>query len=61
MKLAWNRNGAAAGWSAIWALALIAGAFLFKHSSQFYWIESAIFVGAITHILWRTEQRGGCC
>lgn len=61
MILRWNRSGAAAGWSTIWALALIAGAFLFKHNGEFYWIEAAIFVGAITHILWRAEQRGDRC
>lgn len=61
MKLAWSRNEGAAGWSAIWALALIAGAFLFRHSPAFYWIEAPIFVAAITHILWQTEQRGNCC
>lgn len=61
MKLRWHRDGSAAGWSAIWALALIAGAFLFKHSGEFYWIEAAIFAGAITHILWRSDRRGTCC
>jgi hypothetical protein len=61
MKLRWSRNEATAGWSAIWALALIAAAFLFKRSVAFYWVTVPIFVAAVTQILWRTERQGKRC
>lgn len=61
MKLRWSRNGSSAGWSAIWALALIAASFLFKRSVAFYWVTVPIFVAAVTQVIWRADQRGKWC
>ena len=61
MKLRWSRNVSSAGWSAIWALALIAASFLFKRSVAFYWVTVPIFVAAVTQVIWRSEQRGKWC
>jgi hypothetical protein len=46
-------------WSLAWAVALCGTAFWFKRNPTpaWYWIESAIFVGAITHSLWNYERR----
>jgi hypothetical protein len=56
-----RRRDSAVGWSAIWALALLAGAFLFRRSAAFYWIEAPLFVAAITHILWMSDAQARRC
>ena len=43
-------------WSVAWALALIASAILFKGNPAKDWIQSALFVGAITVWLWQSRQ-----
>jgi len=43
-------------WSLVWAFAFIATAFLFKGNPAVYWIESAIFVGAIFCLMWNYER-----
>jgi hypothetical protein len=49
-------------WSMAWALALIASAILFKGNPVKDWIQSALFVGAITFWLWQSRRfaRPGC-
>ena len=44
-------------WSLVWAFALIAAAYVFKGNPAKYWIESGIFVTAITGLLWNYERR----
>jgi hypothetical protein len=43
-------------WSMVWAIALIASAILFKGNPVKDWIQSALFVGAITVWLWQSRQ-----
>ena len=43
-------------WSIIWALAIIASAILFKGSPAKDWIQSALFIGAITGWLWQSQR-----
>jgi len=43
-------------WSLAWAFALIAAAFLFKGYPAKDWIDSALFVGAITCLMWNYER-----
>lgn len=43
-------------WSLVGASVLIATAFLFKGDPAIYWIESAIFVGAIFRLMWNYER-----
>jgi len=47
-------------WSLVWAIALMAAAFLFKHNPAHYWIEATLFVGATTHLMWNYERRRTC-
>jgi hypothetical protein len=47
-------------WSLAWAFAFIAAAFLFKGKPEKFWIESAIFVAAVTHLMWKRERRTRC-
>jgi hypothetical protein len=42
-----------------WAIALIASAILFKGNPVKDWIQSALFVGAITFWLWQSRQLAG--
>lgn len=43
-------------WAIIWALALIASAILFKGNPVKDWIQSALFIGAITFWLWQSRR-----
>jgi len=43
-------------WSMVWALALIASAILFKGNPVKGWIQSALFICAITLWLWQPRQ-----
>jgi hypothetical protein len=47
-------------WSIVWAIALVAAAFVFKHSPALNWVEGTIFVAAITHVLWNARCRPRC-
>jgi hypothetical protein len=38
-------------WSLVWALAIIATAFLFKGNPAEYWIEAGLIVGALTFVV----------
>jgi hypothetical protein len=38
-------------WSIVWALAIIASAFLFKGSPSQPWIESGLVIGALVFVL----------
>jgi hypothetical protein len=42
---------AAIVWSLVWALAIVATAFLFKGNPAEYWIEAALVVGALTFVV----------
>jgi len=42
-------------WAIAWALALIASAILFKGNPVKDWIQSALFVGAVTFWLWQSR------
>lgn len=44
-------------WSLVWASALVAASFLFPSEPAKYWVEPAILVAAITHLLWKWERR----
>lgn len=43
-------------WAIAWALALIASAILFKGNPLKDWIQSALFIGAITFWLWQSAR-----
>ncbi|MGH9593528.1 MAG: hypothetical protein ACRD5L_10585 [Bryobacteraceae bacterium] len=43
-------------WSLGWALAFLASVYIFKGKPGSYWIDSAVMVGATTHILWRSDH-----
>jgi len=43
-------------WSMVWALALIASAILFKGNPVKGWIQSALFICAITFWFWQSRQ-----
>lgn len=43
-------------WSLVWAVAMIAAALLLKGNPAKDWIESVLFVGAVTSILWNRER-----
>jgi hypothetical protein len=43
-------------WSLVWAVAIIATAFIFKGSRAEYWIESALVVGALTFVVLRRQR-----
>jgi hypothetical protein len=38
-------------WSLVWALAIIATAFLFKGNPVEYWIEAGLIIGALTFVV----------
>jgi hypothetical protein len=38
-------------WSLVWALAIIATAFLFKGNPAEHWIEAGLIVGALTFVV----------
>jgi hypothetical protein len=38
-------------WSLVWALAIVATAFLFKGNPAEYWIEAGLIVGALTFVV----------
>ena len=41
-------------WAIAWALALIASAILFKGNPVKDWVQSALFIGALTFWLWQS-------
>ena len=43
-------------WSIAWALAIIGSAILFKGNSMKEWIQAALFIGAITFVLWQSPR-----
>jgi hypothetical protein len=43
-------------WAIVWALALIASAALFKGNAVKDWIQSALFIGALTFWLWQSRR-----
>jgi hypothetical protein len=43
-------------WSLIWAIAMIAAAFVFKRNPANYWIESALVVGALTTVVLKSQR-----
>ncbi len=43
-------------WAIAWALALIASAILFKGNPIKEWIQSALFIGAMTFLLWQSQR-----
>jgi hypothetical protein len=45
------------GWSLVWAVAMIAAAFVFKGNPANYWIESALVVGALTTVVLKSQRR----
>jgi hypothetical protein len=44
-------------WSLVWAVAMIAAAFVFKGNPANYWVESALVVGALTTRVLKSERR----
>lgn len=40
-------------WTTVWALALIASAFLFKGSPVKDWLQAALFIGGMVLLLWQ--------
>jgi hypothetical protein len=38
-------------WSLVWALAILATAFLFKGNPVEYWIEASLIIGALTFVV----------
>jgi hypothetical protein len=47
-------------WSIVWASALVTASFLFRGKPAKYWVEPAILVAAITHLMWKWERRTRC-
>jgi hypothetical protein len=43
-------------WSLVWAVAMIAAAFVFKGNQANYWVESALVVGALTTVVLKTQR-----
>jgi len=43
-------------WSLVWAIAIIAAAFLFKGNPAEYWIESGLVVGALTFVVLKRRR-----
>ena len=43
-------------WAIVWALAIIATAFLFKGKPAEYWIESGLVVGALTFVVLKSRR-----
>jgi hypothetical protein len=43
-------------WSLVWAVAMIAAAFVFKRNPANYWIESALVVGALTTVVLKAQR-----
>jgi hypothetical protein len=43
-------------WAFVFALAMIAAAFLFKGKPSLYWIESALLVGALTFVILKPRR-----
>jgi len=41
----------AIAWSLVWALAIIATAFLFKGNPAEYWIEAGLIIGALAFVV----------
>ena len=56
MKISAKLNMKPILWSIFWASALLAAARFLKGSPALYWIESAIYAGAITTSLWKYER-----
>jgi len=43
-------------WSVVWALAIIAAAFLFKGNPAEYWIEAGLIVGALAFVVLKRRR-----
>jgi len=43
-------------WSLVWAIAIIAAAFLFKGNPAEYWIESGLIIGALTFVVLKRRR-----
>jgi len=43
-------------WSLVFALAMVASAFLFKGNSALYWIEAGLLVAALTFVILKSPQ-----
>ena len=50
-----NHSGTLVLWAVVWALAFIASAILFKGHPAKDWVQSALFVGAVTVWLWQSR------
>jgi len=46
----------AIAWSLVWALAIIAAAFLFKGNPAEYWIEAGLIIGALTFVVLKRRR-----
>jgi hypothetical protein len=43
-------------WALVWAIAIIAAAFLFRGNPAEYWIESGLIVGALTFVVLKRRR-----
>jgi hypothetical protein len=43
-------------WALAWAFAMIASAFLLRGNPAKDWIQSALFIGAMTFWLWQSQR-----
>jgi hypothetical protein len=43
-------------WSLVWAIAMLAAAFVFKRNPAAYWVESALVVGALTTVVLKAQR-----
>jgi hypothetical protein len=43
-------------WSLVFALAMVASAFLFKGSQALYWIEAGLTVAALTFVVLKSQR-----
>jgi hypothetical protein len=44
-------------WSLVFALAMVASAFLFKGNPALYWIEAGLTVAALTFVILKSPRR----
>lgn len=43
-------------WSLVWAVAIIAAAFVFKGNPVNYWVEATLVVGALTTVVLKSQR-----
>jgi len=50
-----NKLGALILWAILWAVAMIGSAIIFKGSAIKDWVQSALFIAAMTFWVWQSQ------